>query len=310
MSAAKLNGGGSGSGTFIDGDIKNSQQPPRENGGGGNGTYEEFRQRAKAAVDAIGGDQQREQQRQQNGLDHDRVFKDFDRLSQQMHAELQTTRERREKSASLYDLSGLTRTSMGQQKLDELQQRRHAHMQELEKEIERSARSRQERLSSVPRQMEASSPHTHDIPIEIEPRSRRAESMCNLNQPPPRPHTTVGHYNHPSAQDDWSQYASDLGYSENIARPFAREVEICYQRQNQRPSHGIRAPRLSASTNDLSSSSQYSFDSFNAYGGRRTHAPMLNQAQQPQQRPHYGSCYSMIERDPNPRYISTTSRRG
>ncbi|XP_017037089.1 uncharacterized protein CAP isoform X9 [Drosophila kikkawai] len=302
MSAAKLNGG-----TFIDGDCKNSQ-PPKENGGG-NGTYEEFRQRAKAAVDAIGGDQQ-----QQNGLDHDRVFKDFDRLSQQMHAELQTTRERREKSASLYDLSGLTRSSLGQQKLDELQQRRHAHMQELEKEIERSARSRQERLSSVPRQLEATSPHTREIPIELEPRSRRAESLCNLNEPPPRPHTTVGHYSHPSAaQDDWSQYASDLGYSENIARPFAREVEICYQRQNQNPNqraaHGIRAPRLSASTNDLSSSSQYSFDSYNAYGGRRTHAPMLNQAQQ-QQRPHYGSCYSMIERDPNPRYISTTSRRG
>ncbi|KAH8291459.1 hypothetical protein KR054_011863 [Drosophila jambulina] len=307
MSAAKLNGS-----TFIDGDGKNSQ-PTRENGGG-NGTYEEFRQRAKAAVDAIGDQQQ--QQQQQNGLDHDRVFKDFDRLSQQMHAELQTTRERREKSASLYDLSGLTRSSLGQQKLDELQQRRHAHMQELEKEIERSARSRQERLSSVPRQLEATSPHTREIPIELEPRSRRAESLCNLNEPPPRPHTTVGHYNHPtSAQDDWSQYASDLGYSENIARPFAREVEICYQRQNQNPhqrtSHGIRAPRLSASTNDLSSSSQYSFDSYNAYGGRRTHAPMLNQAQQQQQqRPHYGSCYSMIERDPNPRYISTTSRRG
>ncbi|KAH8253768.1 hypothetical protein KR032_006829 [Drosophila birchii] len=306
MSAAKLNGG-----TFIDGDGKNSQ-PPRENGGGGgNGTYEEFRQRAKAAVDAIG-DQQ--QQQQQNGLDHDRVFKDFDRLSQQMHAELQTTRERREKSASLFDLSGLTRSSLGQQKLDELQQRRHAHMQELEKEIERSARSRQERLSSVPRQLEATPPHTREIPIELESRSRRAESLCNLNEPPPRPHTTVGHYNHPSAaQDDWSQYANDLGYSENIARPFAREVEICYQRQNQNPhqraAHGIRAPRLSASTNDLSSSSQYSFDSYNAYGGRRTHAPMLNQAQQ-QQRPHYGSCYSMIERDPNPRYISTTSRRG
>ncbi|XP_044778625.1 uncharacterized protein LOC6733843 isoform X12 [Drosophila simulans] len=301
MSATKLNGN-----TFIDGDVapKNSQ-PSRESGSGsGNGTYEEFRQRAKAAADAFG-----DQREQQNGLDQDRVFKDFDRLSQQMHAELQSTREKREKSASMYDLSGFTRPTTGHPRLDELQQRRHAHMQELEREIERSAKSRQERMSSVPRQMEATPPRTHEIPIELEPRSRRAESMCNLNEPPPRPHTTVGHYNHPVAQDDWSRYANDLGYSENIARPFAREVEICYQRQNQRTPHGIRAPRLSASTNDLSSSSQYSYDTFNAYGGRRTHAPMLNQAQQ-QQRPHYGSCYSMIERDPNPRYISTTSRRG
>ncbi|XP_032571547.1 uncharacterized protein LOC6608488 isoform X8 [Drosophila sechellia] len=301
MSATKLNGN-----TFIDGDVapKNSQ-PSRESGSGsGNGTYEEFRQRAKAAADAFG-----DQREQQNGLDQDRVFKDFDRLSQQMHAELQSTREKREKSASMYDLSGFTRPATGHPRLDELQQRRHAHMQELEREIERSAKSRQERMSSVPRQMEATPPRTHEIPIELEPRSRRAESLCNLNEPPPRPHTTVGHYNHPMAQDDWSRYANDLGYSENIARPFAREVEICYQRQNQRTPHCIRAPRLSASTNDLSSSSQYSYDTFNAYGGRRTHAPMLNQAQQ-QQRPHYGSCYSMIERDPNPRYISTTSRRG
>nr|XP_043066318.1 uncharacterized protein LOC108118789 isoform X10 [Drosophila bipectinata] len=304
MSATKLNGG-----TFIDGDNKPKNSQPEKENSASNGTYEEFRQRAKAAVDAIGGDHQQQQQQQQNGLDHDRVFKDFDRLSQQMHAELQSTRERREKSASLYDLSGLTRpASTGQQKLEELQQRRHAHMQELEREIERSAKSRQERMSSVPRQLEATPPHVHEIPIELESRSRRAESLCNLNEPPPRPHTTVGNYGN-SQTDDWARYASDLGYSENIARPFAREVEICYQRQNPRASHGIRAPRLSASTNDLSSSSQYSFDSFNAYGGRRTHAPMLNQVQQ-QPRPHYGSCYSMIERDPNPRYISTTSRRG
>lgn len=304
MSATKLNGG-----TFIDGDNKPKNSQPEKENSASNGTYEEFRQRAKAAVDAIGGDHHHQQQ-QQNGLDHDRVFKDFDRLSQQMHAELQSTRERREKSASLYDLSGLTRpVSTGHQKLEELQQRRHAHMQELEREIERSAKSRQERMSSVPRQLEATPPHVHEIPIELESRSRRAESLCNLNEPPPpRPHTTVGHYGN-SQTDDWARYASDLGYSENIARPFAREVEICYQRQNPRASHGIRAPRLSASTNDLSSSSQYSFDSFNAYGGRRTHAPMLNQVQQ-QPRPHYGSCYSMIERDPNPRYISTTSRRG
>jgi len=132
MSATKLNGN-----TFIDGDValKNSQ-PSKENQSG-NGTYEEFRQRAKAAADAFGDPKEREGN--QNGLDQDRVFKDFDRLSQQMHAELQTTREKREKSASLYDLSGLTRTGQ-HPKLEELQQRRHAHMQELEKEIDAEER--------------------------------------------------------------------------------------------------------------------------------------------------------------------------
>ncbi|XP_033246381.1 uncharacterized protein LOC108159544 isoform X10 [Drosophila miranda] len=338
MSATKLNGSTTAN-TFIEDDDapKNSRQEPdrRENGARNResgtaststfgGTYEEFRQRAKAAVDAIGGPRP-PPPAPANGLDNEKVFKDFDRLSQQMNAELQSTRERREKSASLFDLSGMTR-SQGKHPLEELKQRRHAHMQELEREIERSSRSRQERMSSVPRNMESTpTSRTYEIPIELEleqgqeQRSRRAESMCNLSEPRPRPHTSVGHYNYSNnnsslSQDDWARYASDLGYSENIARPFAREVEICYQRQGQNPtprqSQPIRAPRLSASTNDLSSSGhQHSFDSHNAYGGRRTHAPMLSQAPQ-QQRPHYASCYSMIERDPNPKYISTTSRRG
>ncbi|XP_026842652.1 uncharacterized protein LOC6591279 isoform X5 [Drosophila persimilis] len=340
MSATKLNGSTTAN-TFIEDDDapKNSRQEPdrRENGASNResgtastststfgGTYEEFRQRAKAAVDAIGGPRP-PPTAPTNGLDNEKVFKDFDRLSQQMNAELQSTRERREKSASLFDLSGMTR-SQGKHPLEELKQRRHAHMQELEREIERSSRSRQERMSSVPRNLESTpTSRTHEIPIELEleqgqeQRSRRAESMCNLSEPRPRPHTSVGHYNYSNnnsilSQDDWARYASDLGYSENIARPFAREVEICYQRQGQNPtprqSQPIRAPRLSASTNDLSSSGhQHSFDSYNAYGGRRTHAPMLSQAPQ-QQRPHYASCYSMIERDPNPKYISTTSRRG
>ncbi|XP_034142140.1 uncharacterized protein LOC117592457 isoform X11 [Drosophila guanche] len=326
MSATKLNGSTTAN-TFIEDDdaTKNSRESGHGESKSGGGTYEEFRQRAKAAVDAIGAPRGPPT----NGLDNEKVFKDFDRLSQQMNAELQSTRERREKSASLFDLSGMTRgqglgQGQGKHPLEELKQRRHAHMQELEREIERSSRSRQERMSSVPRNVESTgqTPRTHEIPIELEQqeqRSRRAESMCNLSEPRPRPHTSAGHYNYNSSasQDDWSQYASDLGYSENIARPFAREVEICYQRQNPRQSQPIRAPRLSASTNDLSSGyhqqqqqqQQHSFDSFNAYGGRRTHAPMLSQAPQ-QQRPHYASCYSMIERDPNPKYISTTSRRG
>ncbi|XP_068145861.1 uncharacterized protein CAP isoform X2 [Drosophila tropicalis] len=296
MSETKLNGNTQAN-TFIKDDvfIKNSQTKDESKNAAS--TYEEFRQRAKAAVDAIG------QGQSGPGLDTDNVFKDFDRLSQQLNKELQSTREHRQKSASLYDLSGLTRQTscQSQQQLNQLKQQRHAHMQELEKEIERSARSRMERMSSV-------EPKTYQIPIEMEAnnRSRRSESLCNLNEVPRRPHTSAGVY---KEEDDWSRYASDLGYSENIARPFAREVEICYQRQ--RPNHGgIRAPRLlSASSNDLSSFTSY--DSFNAYGGRRTHAPMLSEApQQQQQRPQYASCYSLIERNPNPTYISTTSRRG
>ncbi|XP_023033709.1 uncharacterized protein LOC6646047 isoform X5 [Drosophila willistoni] len=296
MSETKLNGNTQAN-TFIKDDvfIKNSQTKDESKNAAS--TYEEFRQRAKAAVDAIG------QGQSGPGLDTDNVFKDFDRLSQQLNQELQSTREHRQKSASLYDLSGLTRQTscQSQQQLNQLKQQRHAHMQELEKEIERSAKSRMERMSSV-------EPKTYQIPIEMEAnnRSRRSESLCNLNEVPRRPHTSAGVY---KEEDDWSRYASDLGYSENIARPFAREVEICYQRQ--RPNHGgIRAPRLlSASSNDLSSFTSY--DSFNAYGGRRTHAPMLSEApQQQQQRPQYASCYSLIERNPNPTYISTTSRRG
>ncbi|XP_030557598.1 uncharacterized protein LOC115760414 isoform X4 [Drosophila novamexicana] len=324
MSATKLNGM---SNTFND-DAQQQQLLPESrqhreqttttttttgakvNSSSSSGTYEEFRQRAKAALDAIAqpNGNGNGQPSTGNHLDNEKLFKDFDVLSQQLNAELQTGREQRQqrdKSASLYDLSRLTNSNNNNScQLEQLKRERHAHMQELEREIERSARSRQERLSSVPRAVE--------IPIQLAPdyeRARRAESLCNLNEPA-RPHSSAEHYRVPTEamqQDDWAHYASDLGYSENIARPFAREVEICYQRQNQRQPHSIRAPRLSASTNDLSSSSCY--DSFNAYGGGRRHAPMLQQAPQ-QQRPHYASCYSMIERDPNPTYISTTSRRG
>ncbi|XP_034106237.2 uncharacterized protein LOC117569258 isoform X18 [Drosophila albomicans] len=318
MSATKLNGKPN---TFIDdaqqqpqqqqlsteSNISRSEQQLKVNSSSSN-TYEEFRQRAKAAIEAIAQpNNSNNTQPSQPPLDNEKLFKDFDALSQQLNAELQTSRvqrEQRDKSASLYDLSRLTQHSnnQSQQQLEQLQQRRHAHMQELEREIERSARSRQERLSSVPRSSEEQQP--------VEYRARRAESLCNLQQEPlQRPHSSAEHYRvqpQQQQQDDWSRYASDLGYSENIARPFAREVEICYQRQHQRQPLGIRAPRLSMSTNDLSSSS---YDSYNAYGGARRHAPMLQQAPQ-QQRPHYASCYSMIERDPNPTYISTTSRRG
>ncbi|XP_030369114.1 uncharacterized protein LOC115620079 isoform X9 [Scaptodrosophila lebanonensis] len=321
-----------------------------------NNTYEEFRQRAKAAAEALGmpaedttttapatenattsksatSTTNAKPNSQGNYFDHENLFKDFDALSQQLHTELETgraKREQRDKSSSLYDLSRLT--CSGKQQLEQLKQRRHEHMMELEREIERSARARQERMS-VPRNFESPGPRTYEIPVQVEanydvksppppppppqsslnengPRYRRAESMCNLTDA--RPHSSVGHYGYNYAQpqqDDWGRYANDLGYSENIARPFAREVEICYQRQNPRGTHSIRAPRLSVSTNDLSTSSHQSYDTFNAYGGRRTHAPMLSQAPQ-QQRPHYASCYSMIERNPNPTYISTTSRRG
>ncbi|XP_033150965.1 uncharacterized protein LOC108596118 isoform X2 [Drosophila busckii] len=309
MSATKLNGS-----TFID-DAQQQQQQQlssessREqtnstakvnSSSSGGGTYEEFRQRAKAAIEAIG----QPQTSQGNRLDNENLFKDFDALSQQLNAELSASRserQQRDKSASLFDLS---RASSSQEQ--QLKRQRHAHMQELEREIERSSRSRQERMSSVPRQI------TIDLAPDYEPRSRRSESLCNLSDAQ-RPHSSAECYRPVPAppqqrqDDDWSRYASDLGYSENIARPFAREVEICYQRQRQ--PHAIRAPRLSASTNDLSSSSSY--DVHNAYAGARRHAPMLQQAPpSQQQRPHYASCYSMIERDPNPTYISTTSRRG
>lgn len=280
--------------------------------------------------------------------DHEKLFKEFDDLSKQLNQELETSksqREQKEKSASLYDLNRIQLRQ--KQQIEEFNKQRHEHMNELEKEIERSMKSRQLRMSSMERSLSSgngSNGHTYQIPIQIEnghtvqtspgntegappipepPRTyqipiqidnssttsvdsrfRRAESMFNLNDEGRNART----YSSSQCQtdDDWSKYASDLGSSENIARPFAREVEICYQR---RPG-GIRAPRLTASTNDLSYNS-HTFDQYNAYNVRRSHhqAPMLNKAPQ-QNRPHYGSCYSMIERDPNPKYISTTSRRG
>ncbi|XP_019890373.1 uncharacterized protein LOC101892774 isoform X12 [Musca domestica] len=276
--------------------------------------------------------------------DHEKLFKEFDDLSKQLHRELETgksQREQKERSASLFDLNRVQLRHKEQ--IEEFNKLRHDHMSELEKEIERSMKSRQLRMSSVDRSgycSDTSNSRSYQIPIQMEndigyqttktmgagappvpepPRSyqipvhmsndpgddsrfRRAESMFNLNDEGRKTRAYGG--NHQPTEDDWSKYASDLGSSENITRPFAREVEICYQR---RPG-GIRAPRLTASTSDLSYNT-HSYDQYNAYNVRRSHAPMLNKAPQ-QSRPHYGSCYSMIERDPNPKYISTTTRRG
>ncbi|XP_059224923.1 uncharacterized protein LOC106084566 isoform X15 [Stomoxys calcitrans] len=356
-------------------------------------TYEEFRQRAKEAAVATATDNAHifptAQQVTSNGQsntngngvissspsvttatatstngnktlfqhDHEKLFKEFDDLSKQLHKELESSkiqREQKERSASLFDLNRIHLRQKEQ--IEEFNKMRHEHMSELEKEIERSMQSRKLRMSSMERslssgnapyartyqipihienganamqqQMPPSSnvddtppppvpepPRTYEIPIQMEntgasylqnntadSRFRRSESMFNLSDEGRRVRTYSGTTQR--REDDWSKYASDLGSSENIARPFAREVEICYQR---RPG-GIRAPRLTASTNDLSCNSQ-SYDQYNAYNVRRSQAPMLNRAPQ-QNRPHYGSCYSMIERDPNPKYISTTSRRG
>ncbi|KAM7343420.1 cbl-associated protein isoform 17-T20 [Cochliomyia hominivorax] len=369
-------------------------------------TYEEFRQRAKAAADAAStlptlnlaattatvapsttekvtsnGDNSgetisstttttTEQRKATLSHDHEKLFKEFDELSKQLHRELETSkaeREQREKSASMFDLN---RVHMRQkQQIEEFNKTRHEHLKELEKEIDRSMRSRSLRFNrppppppsassdtvdhqsgrvyQIPIQIENGNttihpppppptsqvgdsksgnnyeeappvpepPRTYQIPIQIENshnsyvddgRFRRAESMFNLSDDMhrrQRTYSTQSQYQR--AEDDWSKYASDLGSSENIARPFAKEVEICYQR---RPG-GIRAPRLTASTNDLSFNNQHSYDQYNAYNVRRHHAPMLNRAPE-QSRPQFGSCYSMIERDPNPKYISTTTRRG
>uniref|UniRef100_A0A0A1XFW6 SoHo domain-containing protein n=1 Tax=Zeugodacus cucurbitae TaxID=28588 RepID=A0A0A1XFW6_ZEUCU len=367
--------------------IKNSQefgsgtaQPQASSGGGVSGSaYEEFRQRAKAA--AFGGETpatapplgESNSKHSAFNFQHDKLFKDFDALSQQLHMELEegkAQRQQREKSASLFDLN---RTQWNfKDHFDELKQQRHEHMQELEREIERSMRSRQlkgwanggapntanatpaGRTYEIPIQIEQNNgnysngyarkadrssapreltqPRSYNIPIVLEngdapavpppptadydtvddaSRFRRAESMFNLSNDTRRTQTqsqqTYATYERPksAAADDWARYASDFGSSENITRPFAREVEICYQRQRPRT---IRAPRLSASTNDLSSYT-HSYDNYNAYNARRTQAPMLQPVSQ-QQRPHHGSCYSVLERNPNPTYISTTTRRG
>ncbi|CAD7015279.1 unnamed protein product [Ceratitis capitata] len=353
-------------------------------GGGVSGNmYEEFRQRAKAAASEppatappLG---ESNSAHSAFNFQHDKLFKDFDALSQQLNMELEegkAQRQQREKSASLYDLN---RTQWNfKDHFDELKKQRHVHMQELEREIERSVRSRQlkgwasgstpsvahtsatGRIYDIPIQIERrngehsgvtqgngyapkvdrssaprelTQPRAYNIPIVLEngsaptvppppqadydtvddaSRFRRAESMFNLSENAHRPQpraqpATYATYERPqsAAADDWARYASDFGSSENITRPFAREVEICYQRQRPRT---IRAPRLSASTNDLSTNSQC-YDSYNAYNVRRSHAPMLQPVAQ-QQRPHHASCYSVLERDPNPTYISTTTRRG
>ncbi|XP_018799677.1 PREDICTED: uncharacterized protein LOC108975544 isoform X5 [Bactrocera latifrons] len=375
--------------------IKNSQEfgsstarPQASSGGGDSGNaYEEFRQRAKAAADggalgAFSGQTpatapplgQGNSKHSAFNFQHDKLFKDFETLSQQLHMELEegkAQRQQREKSASLFDLN---RSQWNfKDHFDELKQQRHQHMQELEREIERSMRSRQLKgwanggAQNITTTKAPSAGRTYEIPIEIEtngaynnahandfarksdrssapreitqPRAynipivmengdapmpppppadydtvddasrfRRAESMFNLSENTRRAQPqTYATYERPksAAADDWARYASDFGSSENITRPFAREVEICYQRQRPRT---IRAPRLSASTNDLSSYT-HSYDNYNAYNARRLHAPMLQPVAQ-QQRPHHGSCYSVLERDPNPTYISTTTRRG
>ncbi|XP_069964318.1 uncharacterized protein CAP isoform X3 [Bactrocera oleae] len=378
--------------------IKNSQEfgsgtvrPQASSGGGDSGNaYEEFRQRAKAAADggafgAFGGQTpatapplgESNSKHSAFNFQHDKLFKDFDALSQQLHMELEegkVQRQQREKSASLFDLN---RSQWNfKDHFDELKKQRHQHMQELEREIERSMRSRQlkgwandgaqnttsthsaSRTYEIPIQIEQSNgdygnahlngfarksdrssapreltqARSYNIPIVMEngdapivpppptaeydtvddaSRFRRAESMFNLTENTQRTQTqtpqTYATYDRPksAAADDWARYASDFGSSENITRPFAREVEICYQRQRPRT---IRAPRLTASTNDLSSYT-HSYDNYNAYNARRSHAPMLQPVAQ-QQRPHHGSCYSVLERDPNPTYISTTTRRG
>ncbi|XP_017465529.1 PREDICTED: uncharacterized protein LOC108358266 isoform X2 [Rhagoletis zephyria] len=377
--------------TIREEDIKNSKEngrtvQPLTSGGAGNGSvsgsstaYEEFRQRAKAAADAFGALGETPATAPPLGtsnakhsafnFQHDRLFKDFDALSQQLNMELEegkAQRQQREKSASLYDLS---RTQWNfKDHFDQLKKQRHEHMQELEREIERSARSRHSKgqvsngapaggrtfeipiriedrngknphgasdRSSAPREL--TQPRSYNIPIVMEngaapkvppppspsaqydtvddaSRFRRAESMFNLSENTARPQPQAHQqqpftsYERPqsSAADDWSRYASDFGSSENITRPFAREVEICYQRQRPRT---IRAPRLSASTNDLSSNSQC-YDSYNAYNVRRSHAPMLQPVAHQQRPQHHASCYSVLERDPNPTYISTTTRRG
>ncbi|XP_067630942.1 uncharacterized protein CAP isoform X3 [Eurosta solidaginis] len=379
---------------------KNSQEfgsaiRPSSSGGdangnvGSNSAFEEFRQHAKVDAGNARGVYNVEtpatappnvegiSKHSAFNFQHDKLFKDFDTLTQQLHNELaegKAQREQREKSTSLYDLSRLQWNSKDH--FEQLKKERHEHMKELEREIERSARSRQMKswANGINGSGESSTAgatktgRTFDIPIRIEPRTeehlntnghahanddctsaqqraynipiqlengsapvrpprsydtvddasrfRRAESMFNLSentrhlQQQPQTSPAYGTYecSQSTAVDDWPRYASDFGSSENIARPLAREVEICYQRQRPRT---IRAPRLSASTNDLSSSTQ-SYDTHNAYNVRRTHAPMMPSVskQQHQQRPHHASCYSVLERDPNPTYISTTTRRG
>ncbi|XP_055921683.1 uncharacterized protein LOC129952848 isoform X4 [Eupeodes corollae] len=141
---------------------------------------------------------------------------------------------------------------------------------------------------------------THEIPIQVEEprpdRFRRAESMFNISDS-----TTSRHHLH---HDDWMKYVGDIGSSENICKPFQREVEICYL--GRRPN--IRAPRMSASTSDLSSIQ--TFDTHGAYDVRRT-----AQTPRPQQPPRRSlidttpitSCVS-ARRSPAPERRSSLPR--
>ncbi|XP_055858867.1 uncharacterized protein LOC129921182 isoform X4 [Episyrphus balteatus] len=136
---------------------------------------------------------------------------------------------------------------------------------------------------------------THEIPIQVEKptpeRFRRAESMFNISDST----TSRQHLHH----DDWMKYVGDLGSSENICKPFQREVEICYL--GRRPN--IRAPRMSASTNDLSNIQ--TFDTHGAYDVRRT-----AQTPRPQQAPRrqYLSTQSLIDTTPITPCVSTARR--
>lgn len=270
--------------------------------------------------------------------DHEKLLKEFDELSKRLHNELETNswqKRQRELSSSMFDLSTLQMKQ--KQHFEEFKRRRHEHMKELENEIEKSIKSRQlkfaEKLQNgqvrnVPIRIETDETkkdsssftdekkgNTHEqgrvyqIPIKIENTQKdcqlhRSESMFNLGE---EQHKGIHrpYANHMNQMDfnanNWSKQRQDFGFSENISKPFAREVEICYQRQSPRV---IRAPRLTDAPND---SSLENNASTSHHSSKRFSAPMFTERQQPS---HHASCYSMIERDPNPTYISTTTRRG
>ncbi|KAL9916741.1 uncharacterized protein ACN2A1_002823 isoform 6-T6 [Glossina fuscipes fuscipes] len=269
--------------------------------------------------------------------DHEKLLKEFDELSKRLHNELETNswqKRQRELSSSMFDLSTLQMKQ--KQHFEEFKRRRHEHMKELEKEIEKSIKSRQlkfaEKLQNgqvhnVPIRIETDdiqndssfidakeennreNGRVYQIPIKIENTQNdrqllRSESMFNLGE---EQHKRVHkpYANHMNQVDsnvnNWTKQRQDFGLSENITRPFAREVEICYQRQSPRV---IRAPRLNDAPND---SSLESNASTSHHTSKRFSAPMFTERERPS---HHASCYSMIERDPHPTYISTTTRRG
>ncbi|KAL9920830.1 uncharacterized protein ACN427_002170 isoform 3-T3 [Glossina fuscipes fuscipes] len=269
--------------------------------------------------------------------DHEKLLKEFDELSKRLHNELETNswqKRQRELSSSMFDLSTLQMKQ--KQHFEEFKRRRHEHMKELEKEIEKSIKSRQlkfaEKLQNgqvhnVPIRIETDdiqndssfidakegnnreNSRVYQIPIKIENTQNdrqllRSESMFNLGEEQhKRVHKPYANHNNQvdSNVNNWTKQRQDFGLSENITRPFAREVEICYQRQSPRV---IRAPRLNDAPNDSSLESNVSTSH---HTSKRFSAPMFTERERPS---HHASCYSMIERDPHPTYISTTTRRG